>query len=133
MKIAHIIGARPNFMKVAPVVRALNQHKSVTQVLIHSGQHYDSNMSEVFFRQLDLPAPDVNLGVGSGSHAVQTAQVMIRLEEFFLTDRPDWVLVYGDINSTAAPRSACFSSISNFQFLPSHLRPAIGAKNTSSL
>ena len=107
MKIAHIIGARPNFMKVAPVVKALNQHEDVNQVLIHSGQHYDTNMSEVFFRQLELPEPDVNLEVGSGSHAVQTAQVMIRLEEFFLKDRPDWVLVYGDINSTAAAALVC--------------------------
>ena len=83
MRIAHIIGARPNFMKAAPVVRALNQVENVIQVLIHSGQHYDTNMSEVFFQQLELPKPDINLGVGSGSHAMQTAQVMIRLEEFF--------------------------------------------------
>lgn len=94
-------------MKVAPVVRALKQVEDLNQVLIHSGQHYDSNMSEVFFKQLELPKPDVNLGVGSGSHAVQTAQVMVRLEEFFLQDRPDWVLVYGDINSTVAAALVC--------------------------
>ena len=107
MTIAHIIGARPNFMKVAPVVRALQQQDNVEQVLIHTGQHYDHNMSEVFFKQLELPEPDINLGVGSGSHAVQTAQVMVRLEEFFLAARPDWVLVYGDINSTAAAAFVC--------------------------
>lgn len=107
MKIAHIIGARPNFMKVAPVVRAINLESDVQQVLIHSGQHYDSNMSDVFFQQLELPKPDVNLEVGSGSHAVQTAQVMMRLEEFFLQNRPDWVLVYGDINSTVAAALVC--------------------------
>ena len=107
MRIAHIIGARPNFMKAAPVVRALNQVENVVQVLIHSGQHYDTNMSEVFFQQLELPKPDINLGVGSGSHATQTAQVMIRLEEFFQQNRPNWVLVYGDINSTAAAALVC--------------------------
>lgn len=107
MRIAHVIGARPNFMKVAPVVRALNACLDVNQVLIHSGQHYDPNMSQVFFQQLELPEPDVNLEVGSGSHAAQTAQVMVKLEEFFLTDRPDWVLVYGDINSTIAASLVC--------------------------
>ena len=80
MNIFHIVGARPNFMKVAPVLSALKGRKSVAQTLIHTGQHYDVNMSHVFFQQLGIPAPDVNLGVGSGTHAKQTAEIMIRLE-----------------------------------------------------
>lgn len=102
MNIVHVIGARPNFMKVAPVVRALNDTRSVRQIVVHTGQHYDANMSDVFFDQLELPRPDVNLEVGSGTHASQTAQVMMRFEEYVLANRPDWVVVYGDINSTVA-------------------------------
>jgi len=102
MKALHVIGARPNFMKVAPVLRALDAQPGVTQVLVHTGQHYDRNMSDIFFEQLGMRAPDINLGVGSGSHAVQTAQVMLRFEEVALSERPDWVIVYGDVNSTVA-------------------------------
>jgi UDP-N-acetylglucosamine 2-epimerase (non-hydrolysing) len=94
-------------MKVGPVMAALAAHPSVVQSLVHTGQHYDANMSDVFFSQLRLPHPDVNLGVGSGSHAVQTAQVMMRLEEIFLHQRPDWVIVYGDVNSTVAAAIVC--------------------------
>ncbi len=100
MKIAHVIGARPNFMKAAPVVRALLP--LVVQRLIHTGQHYDRAMSEVFFTELGLPTPDVNLGVGSGSHAAQTAQVMLQFERSLIAERPDWIIVYGDVNSTLA-------------------------------
>ena len=102
MHILHVIGARPNFMKAAPVMRALAARDSCRQTLIHTGQHYDANMSDVFIRELDLPVPDVNLEVGSGSHAQQTAQVMIRLEPVATELRPDLVLVYGDVNSTLA-------------------------------
>lgn len=102
MKVLHVVGARPNFMKVAPVMAALAQHTGVTQCLVHTGQHYDANMSDIFFTQLGLPKPDLNLEVGSGSHAVQTAQTMIKFEEVLLTERPEWVVVYGDINSTVA-------------------------------
>jgi UDP-N-acetylglucosamine 2-epimerase (non-hydrolysing) len=101
MKIAHVVGARPNFMKVAPVFAALVA-RGVQQTLIHTGQHYDEKMSDVFFHELRLPRPDVNLNVGSGSHAVQTAEVMIRIEPVLRELRPDWVLVYGDVNSTMA-------------------------------
>ncbi len=80
MHILHVVGARPNLMKVAPVLSALKQHSNVKQTLIHTGQHYDTNMSDVFFQQLEIPAPDVNLGVGSGSHARQTAEIMTRFE-----------------------------------------------------
>jgi UDP-N-acetylglucosamine 2-epimerase (non-hydrolysing) len=102
MKVLHVVGARPNFMKVAPVVAALEQHTGVAQCLVHTGQHYDTNMSDIFFTQLGLPKPDINLEVGSGSHAVQTAQIMIKFEEVLIAEQPDWVLVYGDINSTVA-------------------------------
>lgn len=107
MHILHVVGARPNFMKVAPVMVALAKRDEVNQTLVHTGQHYDANMSDIFWQELGLPKPDVNLGVGSGSHAVQTAQIMIKLEEVVLAQRPDMVLVYGDINSTVAAAIVC--------------------------
>ncbi len=107
MKVLHIVGARPNFMKVAPVLAALRARGHIVQTLVHTGQHYDTNMSEVFFEQLGIPAPDVNLGVGSGSHARQTAEIMMRLEPVVLEAKPDIVLVYGDVNSTAAAALVC--------------------------
>jgi UDP-N-acetylglucosamine 2-epimerase (non-hydrolysing) len=107
MKILHVVGARPNFMKAAPVMRALAERRSISQLLVHTGQHYDSNMSEVFFKELDIPEPDINLEVGSGSHAVQTAEVMMRLEKVLLSKNPDLVLVYGDVNSTVAAAVVC--------------------------
>jgi UDP-N-acetylglucosamine 2-epimerase (non-hydrolysing) len=99
--VAHVVGARPNFMKAAPVIRALAA-RHVPQVVIHTGQHYDERMSEVFFRDLGLPEPDLNLGVGSGSHAVQTAAIMVELEKAFQALDPAVVVVYGDVNSTLA-------------------------------
>jgi UDP-N-acetylglucosamine 2-epimerase (non-hydrolysing) len=99
-KVVHITGARPNFPKAAPVLTALEG--SVDQVLVHTGQHYDDRLSRVFFDELGLPEPDLNLGAGSGSHATQTAAVMVGLEQVFLEQRPDLVVVYGDINSTLA-------------------------------
>jgi UDP-N-acetylglucosamine 2-epimerase (non-hydrolysing) len=101
VSILHVAGARPNFPKAAPVIKALAQ-RGVPQRLVHTGQHYDERMSDVFFRQLGLPEPDVNLGVGSGGHAEQTATMMVKLEELFLQDRPSLVVVYGDVNSTVA-------------------------------
>jgi UDP-N-acetylglucosamine 2-epimerase (non-hydrolysing) len=101
MHILHVVGARPNFMKVSPVYSAL-QARGVRQTLLHTGQHYDANMSDIFFQQLELPPPDVFLGVGSGSHAEQTAEVMKCFEKAVLEAKPDMVLVYGDINSTVA-------------------------------
>jgi UDP-N-acetylglucosamine 2-epimerase (non-hydrolysing) len=99
--VVHVAGARPNFPKAAPVIRALAD-RGVPQRLIHTGQHYDESMSEVFFRQLGLPEPDVNLGVGSGTHATQTAAIMTGLEPLFDRWRPALVVVYGDVNSTLA-------------------------------
>jgi UDP-N-acetylglucosamine 2-epimerase (non-hydrolysing) len=107
LKIIHIVGARPNFMKVAPVLAALGERQNVSQTLVHTGQHYDVNMSGVFFQQLGIPVPDVNLAVGSGSHAKQTAEIMIRLEPVVTERRPDIVLVYGDVNSTVATALVC--------------------------
>ena len=107
MDILHVVGARPNFMKVAPVMTALSQETGVVQTLVHTGQHYDANMSAIFFQQLGLVEPDVNLGVGSGSQAVQTAQIMIRFEDLVTSRQPDLVLVYGDVNSTVAASLVC--------------------------
>ena len=107
MKLVHVVGARPNFMKVAPVHQSIACYPGIRQILVHTGQHYDLNMSDIFFQQLGLPAPDINLEVGSGSHAVQTAQIMMRFEETVLKEKPDLVLVYGDVNSTVAAALVC--------------------------
>jgi UDP-N-acetylglucosamine 2-epimerase (non-hydrolysing) len=102
LHVTHVVGARPNFMKMAPVYFALNAVKGIVQRVVHTGQHYDARMSDVFFVELGLPAPDANLEVGSGSHAVQTAQVMQRFEQEVLNHHTDWVCLYGDVNSTVA-------------------------------
>src|SRR5689334_9840256 len=102
MHILHVVGARPNFMKAAPVLRALSSHSGVRQTLIHTGQHYDAAMSKVFFEQLEMPRPDCNLEVGSASQAQQTARIMMAIEPMLLERKPDLVLVYGDVNSTVA-------------------------------
>ncbi len=108
--ISVVAGARPNFMKIAPLVRALNARKPSALAsgvdlrisVVHTGQHYDENMSEVFFRDLMIPKPERHLGVGSGTHAVQTAKIMVEFEKVLGEDRPDWVIVVGDVNSTIA-------------------------------
>lgn len=107
MHIIHVVGARPNFMKAAPVYAALGGHAGVRQTLVHTGQHYDFNMSDVFFQELGLPAPDINLQVGSGSHAQQTAEIISRFEPVVCSQKPDLVLVYGDVNSTVAAALVC--------------------------
>jgi len=107
MHILHVVGARPNFMKAAPVRRVLERWPGVRQTVVHTGQHYDKNLSDVFFSQLNMPEPDVNLEVGSGSHAGQTAEVMRRFEPVVLERKPDVVLVYGDVNSTMAAALVC--------------------------
>lgn len=109
-KIISVVGARPNFMKIAPIYRAFEQYNASIQnselkiqhLICHTGQHYDEKMSRVFFNDLELPKPDFYLGVGSGSHAVQTAKVMIGFEKILLEEKPDIVLVVGDVNSTVA-------------------------------
>jgi UDP-N-acetylglucosamine 2-epimerase (non-hydrolysing) len=104
--ILHVVGARPNFVKAAPVLRATGQ-RGIRQTLVHTGQHYDRNMSDIFFTQLGLPEPDINLEVGSGSHAWQTAEIMLRFEAAVVEAKPDIVLVYGDVNSTIAAALVC--------------------------
>jgi UDP-N-acetylglucosamine 2-epimerase (non-hydrolysing) len=102
VKIAAIVGARPNFVKIAAILAEIRDHPALRATLIHTGQHYDGNMSAAFFRDLELPAPDVNLNVGSNSAAVQTAEIMFRLAPVLAAHRPDLVLVVGDVNSTLA-------------------------------
>lgn len=115
MKIISIVGARPNFMKIAPFIRAIEKYNAgqrsavsgqqpefISHLLVHTGQHYDRNMSDNFFEALQIPEPDINLGVGSGSHAEQVGQTMIALEKVLLEHQPDWVVVVGDVNATLA-------------------------------
>jgi len=102
LKIISVVGARPNFMKVAPLHKAFQQYTYVKSKIVHTGQHYDEKMSKIFFDQLELPQPDYYLGVGSGSHAVVTAKVMMEFERILLKEKPDLVLVVGDVNSTLA-------------------------------
>src|SRR5271155_619590 len=104
--ILHVVGTRPNFVKAAPVLRAIRE-RGIRQTLVHTGQHYDRNMSDVFFTQLEIPEPDFNLEVGSGSHASQTAEIMRRFEPVVLERKPDITLVYGDVNSTVAAALVC--------------------------
>src|SRR5207302_1893351 len=102
VKVLHVVGARSNFMKVAPVLAQLRKRGQVRQVLVHTGQHYDAKMSDVIFQDLGMPQPDVHLGVGSGSHAQQTARVMIEVEPVLAREMPEVVVVAGDVNSTVA-------------------------------
>jgi UDP-N-acetylglucosamine 2-epimerase (non-hydrolysing) len=115
LKLLIVAGARPNFMKVAPLIKCVRQQNAEPNVrgtrldyrLVHTGQHYDPKMSDVFFAELGIPAPDVNLGVGSGSHGVQTANIMIGFEPVCEQEKPDWVVVVGDVNSTMACTLVC--------------------------
>src|SRR5215471_5967640 len=108
LKVINVAGARPNFMKVAPIVAAMKRRpKDFQPLTVHTGQHYDEAMSEAFFRDLQMPKPDVYLGVGSGSHAAQTAAIMQAFEGVVLREKPDWVVVVGDVNSTLAGALVC--------------------------
>ncbi len=114
MKLINVAGARPNFMKIAPLIRAIKKHNNRTlssldthyskldAILVHTGQHYDYEMSKVFFEDLEIPEPDIYLGVGSGTHAEQTGNVMIEFEKVLFKEEPDLVIVVGDVNSTLA-------------------------------
>ncbi len=102
MKILNIVGARPNFMKIAPLHRAFSNHSQIQSKILHTGQHYDEKMSDIFFNQLELPEPDFYLGVGGGSHTFQKAHVMLKFERILLEEEPDVVVVVGDVNATAA-------------------------------
>jgi UDP-N-acetylglucosamine 2-epimerase (non-hydrolysing) len=102
LKVLNVVGARPNLIKIAPLVEEMRRYPTIQQVLLHTGQHYDDHMSRVFFDDLEIPAPDIYLGVGSGSHAEQTAKVMVAFEKVLLEERPDVLVVVGDVNSTLA-------------------------------
>lgn len=108
MKIISVVGARPNFMKVAPFIHAIKSHNAnqspvtIHHSLIHTGQHYDDRMSKAFFEALKIPNADINLGIGSGTHAEQVGNSMIALEKIFIAEKPDWVVIYGDVNATMA-------------------------------
>jgi len=102
MKIINVASARPNFMKVAPLLEEYQNHQEIDAQLLHTGQHYDYEMSKIFFDELGIPAPDFHLGVGSGTHAEQTAKVMTELEKVLQKEQPDWVVVVGDVNPTMA-------------------------------
>ncbi len=115
MLIHLIAAARPNFMKIAPLFHALKKEDWATPIIVHTGQHYDLNMSDAFFEDLDIPEPDLHLGVGSGTHAEQTGQVMIAYEKILIEKRPDLVIVVGDVNSTVA----CALATSKIQYQPS--------------
>lgn len=133
MKIITVVGARPNFMKAAPIIAAIEKHNEelgrsrqdpsckIDHMLVHTGQHYDSLMSDSFFRDLGLPVPDVRLGVGSGSHAIQTAEVLRKFEEVLLVERPDVVIVVGDVNSTVA----CAMATAKIAFDSAGTRPLL--------
>lgn len=103
MKVINVVGARPNFMKIAPIIHVMNQYpQEFDPILVHTGQHYDAKLSKLFFEELEIPRPNVNLEVGSASHAVQAAKIMMAFEEVLDRERPDLVLVVGDVNSTLA-------------------------------
>jgi UDP-N-acetylglucosamine 2-epimerase len=126
MKILSVVGARPQFIKAAPVGRALAR-AGLREVLLHTGQHYDVQMSEVFFRELGIMQPHYNLGVGSGSHGAQTAAMLAGIEEVLLHERPDWLLIYGDTNSTLAGALAA----SKLQVPVAHIEAGLRSYNRS--
>src|SRR6266480_5365809 len=103
----HVVGARPNFMKAAPLIRALAPRASIRQKVLHTGQHYDRPMSDVFFQELGIPQPDFNLAVGSGTHAQHTSCIMLRFEQIVVDEKPNLIIVYGDVNSTLAAALVC--------------------------
>ncbi|BBM72064.1 hypothetical protein RmaAA338_09290 [Rhodothermus marinus] len=102
MKVVSIVGARPQFIKAAAVSRVLRAEPGVQEVLVHTGQHYDDNMSRVFFEELEIPEPDYHLGIGGGTHGQNTGRMLEAIERVLLKEQPDWVLVYGDTDSTLA-------------------------------
>ncbi|MCJ7802256.1 MAG: UDP-N-acetylglucosamine 2-epimerase (non-hydrolyzing) [Candidatus Marinimicrobia bacterium] len=122
MKLIHVVGARPNFMKAAPVWSAIHRMTNFNQILVHTGQHYDRLMSKVFFKELQMPTPDHNLNIGSDSHARQTAAIMIKFEELVNELDPNMVLVYGDVNSTVAAAMVCSKLMIPFAHIEAGLR-----------
>ncbi len=128
MKIILVAGARPNFMKVAPLWHQLVKAPNLFDpILVHTGQHYDDHMSQVFFRDLNLPKPHYHLNVGSGSHAYQTAQIMMGFEEVLVSEMPDWVIVVGDVNSTIA----CAIDAAKLQIPVGHIEAGLRSRDRS--
>lgn len=121
MKIISVVGARPNFMKIGPLMEEMKKHRQIKSVLVHTEQHYDENMSKLFFDQLELPKPDICLGVGSGSHAQQTARIMLEFEKVLIQEKPDLVIVVGDVNSTIA----CALTASKLQIRVAHVEAGL--------
>jgi UDP-GlcNAc3NAcA epimerase len=122
MKVITVLGARPQFIKAAPVCRALDRVPSITSSLLHTGQHFDDEMSAVFFDELGLPAPDWNLGLGSGSHGQMTGRMLAAIEEVLIQEAPDWVIVFGDTNSTLAGALATAKLTSRLAHIEAGLR-----------
>lgn len=126
MKIINIVGARPNFMKIAPIIEALNKYpKKFEHLLVHTGQHYDQKMSKAFFDDLGMPKPDIDLGVGSGSHAEQTGRIMVAFEKVCLQEKPDLVIVVGDVNSTMA----CTITAKKFGIKVAHVEAGLRSRD----
>jgi len=121
IRILSVVGARPNFMKMAPVLRELSKYTDLESRLVHTGQHYDESMSRVFFQDLKMPDPDFNLMIGSGSHATQTAEAMKRFEEVCERIKPDLVIVAGDVNSTVA----CSLTAAKLQIPVAHIESGL--------
>ena len=122
MKLIHVVGARPNFMKAAPVWSAIAKITDFNQILVHTGQHYDKLMSDIFFKELQMPIPDYNFNIGSDTHARQIAAIMIKFEELVVELNPDMVLVYGDVNSTVAAAMVCSKLLIPFAHIEAGLR-----------
>jgi len=128
MKIINVVGARPNFMKMAPIIEAMNRYPDrIEQLLVHTGQHYDTKMSKAFFDDLGMPVPDIDLGVGSGSHAEQTARIMVAFEKVCIEQKPDMVIVVGDVNSTMA----CTITAKKLGFKVAHVEAGLRSRDMS--
>ncbi len=125
LKIINVVGARPNFMKIAPIMKAQKAHRDIQSILLHTGQHYDSGLSDVFFQDLKIDNPQIYLGVGSNTHAKQTAEIMEKFEKVCIKERPDLVLVVGDVNSTLA----CSLVAAKLQIKVAHVEAGLRSRN----
>ncbi len=132
-KIISVVGARPNFIKLAPVHRELSKYKKqITHIVVHTGQHYDYELSRIFFKDLSLPEPDIYLGIGSSSHSDQTARIMQKFEKIVMKEKPDLVIVFGDVNSTLACSIVCSKIQYNISTLPvAHIESGLRSFDTA--